>query len=909
MTSAERQRVEGFGQLADGLRDADDVVPVGPVPQRAPVGHGPRGLQRRRRRMGLVPPRPRPLARLPLGRGRDGRLLRHRATAVPRAGAVERPRPDPQGADVRPHRRPGQPRRGRQGVLVVPRRRPQPRLEPLALPLPAGGVPVRRPHRRERSSRQVRPRVRAARHRRLRRRPLLDRRGRLRQGRPDRRDHGRSGPPTPGPTPTRCTCCRRSGSATRGRGTPTHAEARAAAPAADGAVVDRPPVPRRARAARRRRPRRRRPDAAVLRERDERRAPLRVDRARRRTRRTASTTTWSTAPPPSTPTRRGTKAAFWYQLRGRRRRDGRVAAPPAPDGLQAGRRRRARRGLRPRRRPAPPRGRRVLRRADARRHRVADEAMVMRQAFAGMLWSKQLYAYDVERWLDGDPTQPPPPASRRTGRNARWSNFDAFDIMSMPDKWEYPWFAAWDMAFHCVALAHVDPAFAKYQLLLLCREWFQHPNGALPAYEWDFGDVNPPVQAWAALEVFAIDGARDLDFLSRVFDKLLVNFTWWVNLAGRRRQQPVRGRVPRARQHRAARPLAPAGRRHAGAVRRHRMDGVLRARRWPASRRSSTAPASARPATWCSSSSSTSPRSAGRCSTSGVWDDADGLYYDQLVTPDGDRRAGQGAVDGRHHPALRRGGHRRGAARPRPRRWASGFARLRRRPRRRSRRSSTKAWSAASRATAACCSASSASTRSCAGPRQAVRRGRVPLAVRSAGRVRVPPRAPLRARRRGPPRHHRLRAGRVDDVDVRRQLQLAGPDLVPAQLPADQRPRSLRPLLRRRPPLEYPTGSGHDARASTDIAADLRARLVALFVRGDDGRRPCFGGVERLQRDPAWKDNLVFNEYFHGDDGAGLGASHQTGWTGVVADLIRGRPGDGVYAVGDLFRIVHPTRS
>ena len=100
----------------------------------------------------------------------------------------------------------------------------------------------------------------------------------------------------------------------------------------------------------------------------------------------------------------------------------------------------------------------------------------------------------------------------------------------MPDKWEYPWFAAWDLAFHCVALAHVDPAFAKYQLILLCREWFQHPNGALPAYEWDFGDVNPPVQAWAALEVFAIDGGRDLDFLSRILDKLLVNFTWWVNL-------------------------------------------------------------------------------------------------------------------------------------------------------------------------------------------------------------------------------------------------------------------------------------------------------------------------------------------------------------------------------------------
>ena len=154
----------------------------------------------------------------------------------------------------------------------------------------------------------------------------------------------------------------------------------------------------------------------------------------------------------------------------------------------------------------------------------------MRQAFAGLLWSKQLFYYDVARWLDGDPAQPAPPPERLTGRNSRWRNFDAFDIMSMPDKWEYPWFAAWDLAFHCVALAHVDPAFAKYQLILLCREWFQHPNGALPAYEWDFSDVNPPVQAWAALEVFAVDEGRDLDFLSRVFDKLLINFTWWVNL-------------------------------------------------------------------------------------------------------------------------------------------------------------------------------------------------------------------------------------------------------------------------------------------------------------------------------------------------------------------------------------------
>jgi hypothetical protein len=116
-----------------------------------------------------------------------------------------------------------------------------------------------------------------------------------------------------------------------------------------------------------------------------------------------------------------------------------------------------------------------------------------------MLWSKQLFYYDVARWLDGDPSQPEPPPERKTGRNAKWRNFDGFDVISMPDKWEYPWFAAWDLAFHCVTLAHLDPAFAKYQLIMVCREWFQHPNGALPAYEWDFGDVNPPVHAWAAL--------------------------------------------------------------------------------------------------------------------------------------------------------------------------------------------------------------------------------------------------------------------------------------------------------------------------------------------------------------------------------------------------------------------------
>src|SRR5262249_44007790 len=147
----------------------------------------------------------------------------------------------------------------------------------------------------------------------------------------------------------------------------------------------------------------------------------------------------------------------------------------------------------------------------------------------GMIWSKEFYHYDVERWLEGDPGQPLPPEERWGGRNCGWLHLNNHNIVSMPDTWEYPWYAAWDLAFQGIALAHLDPGFAKHQLLLLCREWYMHPNGQLPAYEWAFGDVNPPVQAWAALRVFHIDGLQDFEFLERIFHKLLLNFTWWVN--------------------------------------------------------------------------------------------------------------------------------------------------------------------------------------------------------------------------------------------------------------------------------------------------------------------------------------------------------------------------------------------
>ncbi|MEO6774989.1 MAG: glucosidase [Kofleriaceae bacterium] len=164
----------------------------------------------------------------------------------------------------------------------------------------------------------------------------------------------------------------------------------------------------------------------------------------------------------------------------------------------------------------------------------AERRNVQRQAFAGLLWSKQFYYYDVPQWLHGDPAQPPPPPERLHGRNHDWQHLNNADVISMPDTWEYPWYAAWDLAFHCIPLALIDPAFAKAQLVLLTREWYMHPNGQLPAYEWAFGDVNPPVHAWAAWRVFEIDrkrhgGAGDLAFLERILHKLMLNFTWWVN--------------------------------------------------------------------------------------------------------------------------------------------------------------------------------------------------------------------------------------------------------------------------------------------------------------------------------------------------------------------------------------------
>jgi hypothetical protein len=528
-----------------------------------------------------------------------------------------------------------------------------------------------------------------------------------------------------------------------------------------------------------------------------------------------------------------------------------------------------------------------------------DEALVMRQAFSGMLWSKQLYYYDVSRWLDGDPAEPTPPAERLNGRNSRWRNFNSFEIMSMPDKWEYPWFAAWDLGFHCVALAHVDPAFAKYQLILLCREWFQNPSGALPAYEWDFGDVNPPVQAWAALEVFAVDGGRDLGFLSRVFDKLLVNFTWWVNREDADGNNVFEGGFlgldnigPLDRSH-----LPVGGTLEQSdatgwmafyAIAMGAMAGLLY--------RSGRRPETDLTIKFLEHFAEIT----NAINSQGLWDAQDGLFYDRLVTPSGTAvpvrvRSMVGII-----PML----------------------------------------------AAAVIDEQMMGRAMAAGRRFAEFIERQGLSdmdkLREVGLLRGEPGDQrLLLSVVGIDRLERLFVKLFDEGDFLSpyglralsayhrdhpyELDVEGVRATIDYEPAESTTNMFGGNSNWRGPLwfplnylvissleryhrffgddflvEYPTGSGH--RLTLDaIVHDLQDRLISLFLAGPDGRRPCFGWVQRLQGDPAWKDNLVFNEYFHGDNGAGLGASHQTGWTGIIADVIRRRHG-AVRSIGDVIR-------
>ncbi len=432
------------------------------------------------------------------------------------------------------------------------------------------------------------------------------------------------------------------------------------------------------------------------------------DRAAAPSRRTASTTTSSTGADtrqpgarPAPRRRAGTEAVVepgaTVELRLRLRPRG-----ASPKSTAVGARHELRQG------DGGPgaRGRRVLRRAHARRRHRPTRRWSCARPSPGCCGRS---SSSTTTWPAGSTaTRPSPRPPRRgsPGRNSRWRNFDAFDIMSMPDKWEYPWFAAWDLAFHCVALAHVDPAFAKYQLILICREWFQHPNGALPAYEWSFDDVNPPVQAWAALEVFAIDGARRRRLPPPGLRQAAGQLHLVGQPRGRRRLQPVRGRLPRPRQHRPDRPRPPPGGRDAAAVRRHRVDGaLLAAHGHDGLGAGPPRPADPGPDRQVPRALRADPEGARRPGPVG-------RGRRLLLRPHraGRRRPGarQGAVDGRGAAGARQRASSTRCSSSGPRRSARASPPCSAAPASTSAPWPTRAWSGASPASASCCSASSA---------------------------------------------------------------------------------------------------------------------------------------------------------------------------------------------------------
>jgi len=522
------------------------------------------------------------------------------------------------------------------------------------------------------------------------------------------------------------------------------------------------------------------------------------------------------------------------------------------------------------------------------------EAMVMRQALAGMLWSKQYYHYDVERWLDGDPTQPAPPPERRFGRNAGWIHLDTSSVITMPDKWEYPWFAAWDLAFHCVALAHVDPEFAKEQLTLMLREWYLHPNGQLPAYEWNFSDVNPPVHAWAALRVFEIDGSRDFDFLERVMHKLLLNFTWWVNRKDSAGSNVFEGGF--------------LGLDNIGPIDRSQVPegGLLE-----------QSDGTAWMAFFCLDMLEMAFILAEHDDTyedlatkffehfaliaeamneKGLWDEEDGFYYDVLSLP------------GRPPEPLRV-------------RSMVGLIPL---------------CSATTLGRATMDRLPAFTRRFCwfleNKPKYDNVIGNVHTLGMDEGRL-FSIVGPDRLRRilermlspeeflspfglRALSRYHLDHPfsvsidGTTSTVDYEPAESTTplfggnsnwrGPVWFPANYIVIEALRRYARYFGDDFKIECPTGSGREM-TLCEVADELAGRLVAIFLDDAGGRRPVFGGVERFQHDPAWHDRLLFYEYFHGDVGAGLGASHQTGWTGLVADVVIRRAYGGVKPVGTGF--------
>jgi hypothetical protein len=522
---------------------------------------------------------------------------------------------------------------------------------------------------------------------------------------------------------------------------------------------------------------------------------------------------------------------------------------------------------------------------------LAEDARgVMRQAFAGMLWSKQFYHYVLRDWLNGDPGQPAPPDGRRFGRNGQWPHLYNADVISMPDKWEYPWYAAWDLAFHCVPLALVDSEFAKDQLILPLREWYMHPNGQLPAYEWAFGDVNPPVHAWAAWRVYKIEkrrrGVGDRQFLERVFQKLLINFTWWVNRKDAEGMNVFQGGFLGLDNigvfDRSA--ALPTG----GHL--EQSDGTSWMGMYTLNMLAIAMELAREDSTYEDVASkfwehflyiAAAMNNLGQDGIS-LWDKEDGFYYDVLHADNGDHfplkvRSMVGliplfAVETLEPEVLDK---------------LPGFKRR-------------LEWFIDNRpdliANAACMRTRGTEERRLLSIVTRERLRRVlqvmldeneflsPFGIRALSRV------------------HRNRPYTLDVGGQRHQVSYEpgesmtglfggnsnwrGPIWFPVNFLLVESLQRFHHYLGDAFTVECPTGSGHWMNLG-EVAAELSRRLARPFLRGTDGIRPVHGMHEQFQSDPHWRDLVLYYEYFHGDNGRGVGASHQTGWTGLVAKLLQ----------------------
>src|SRR6516225_4705165 len=523
----------------------------------------------------------------------------------------------------------------------------------------------------------------------------------------------------------------------------------------------------------------------------------------------------------------------------------------------------------------------------------ADATNVARQAFAGLLWSKQYYHYVVQPWLEGDPTQPPPPAGRERGRNHEWTHLYNADVLLMPDKWEYPWYAAWDLAFHCVALAVVDPDFAKEQLTLLLREWYMHPNGQLPAYEWALGDVNPPVHAWAAWRVYKIEqkrrGTGDVRFLERVFHKLLLNFTWWVNRKDAEGMNVFQGGflgLDNIGLFDRSAPLPTGG--HL-----EQSDGTS----WMAMYALNLLAMAMELAMHDSAYEDVASKfwehflniahAMGGGSLHGgrghnLWDEEDGFFYDVLHLPDDSRRPMKirslvGLIPLLAVQTLE----------PDVLRQLDGFHRR-------------LEWFVDHRpdltANVACMRTAGHGERRLLSIVNGERLRRVLRVMLDESEFLSEHgiRAISRIHRDHPYVLHVSGAEyRVDYEPGESTTGLfggnsnwRGPIWFPINFLIVEALQKFHHYFGESYRVECPAGSGR-MMTLWEVAGEISRRLTRVFLDDANGRRPVFGTVDLFQRDPYWHDLIPFHEYFHGDTGAGLGASHQTGWTALVAKLLQ----------------------